>query len=177
MKSRQAMVLTAMRMEVEERGLELSITEGGKEEKSTVFASCSQLEKNFQECSNREGAGLATSVETLGVHLKTTTKQPELKEKATRKNCDVRFSIAGGVAFAEEAQENWCREVAEYGPGFFEKMRRTGSWHFARWRQMAAAAGKKESVSLPLFMEVNGLDVEEELSTMATLFVGGRRVG
>ena len=36
-------------------------------------------------------------------------------------------------------------------------------------RQMAAAAGKKESVSLSLLMEVNILDVEEELSTTAPL--------
>ena len=35
-------------------------------------------------------------------------------------------------------------------------------------RQMAAAAGKKESTSLSLFMVVYGLEVEEELSTMAT---------
>ena len=35
--------------------------------------------------------------------------------------------------------------------------------------QMAAAAGKKESV-LSLFMKVNNLEVEEDLSTMATLF-------
>ena len=33
-------------------------------------------------------------------------------------------------------------------------------------RQMAAAAGKKESTSLSLFLEVYGLDVEEELSTV-----------
>ena len=37
-------------------------------------------------------------------------------------------------------------------------------------RKMAAAACKKKSVSLSLFMEVNSLEVEEELSTMATLF-------
>ena len=34
---------------------------------------------------------------------------------------------------------------------------------------MAAATGKKESVSLSLFMEVINLDVEEGSSTMATL--------
>ena len=34
---------------------------------------------------------------------------------------------------------------------------------------MAAAAGKKESASLSLSMEVNSLEVEEEISTMATL--------
>ena len=37
-------------------------------------------------------------------------------------------------------------------------------------RQMPAAAGKKESVSLFL-LEVNDLEVEEDLSTMATLFL------
>ena len=35
--------------------------------------------------------------------------------------------------------------------------------------QMAAAAGKKESASLSLFMDVNILEVEQELSTMGTL--------
>ena len=35
---------------------------------------------------------------------------------------------------------------------------------------MAAAAGKNESVSLTLFMDVNDLEVEEDFSTMPTLF-------
>ena len=34
-------------------------------------------------------------------------------------------------------------------------------------RQVAAAAGKKSTTSLSLFMETYGLEVEEELSTMA----------
>ena len=33
---------------------------------------------------------------------------------------------------------------------------------------MAAAAGKKSTTSLSLFMEAHGLEVEEELSTLAT---------
>ena len=37
---------------------------------------------------------------------------------------------------------------------------------------MAAATGKIESVSSSLFMEVKNLEVEEELSTMATLVSG-----
>ena len=36
-------------------------------------------------------------------------------------------------------------------------------------RQMATAAGKQETVSLSLSVEVNNPEVEEELSTMATL--------
>ena len=37
-------------------------------------------------------------------------------------------------------------------------------------RKMAAAACKKKSVSHSLFMDVNSLEVEEQLSTMATIF-------
>ena len=40
---------------------------------------------------------------------------------------------------------------------------------------MEAAAGKKESVSLVLCTEVNNLDVEDDLSTMATPKWGGKR--
>ena len=36
--------------------------------------------------------------------------------------------------------------------------------------QMAAAAGKKSTTSLSLFMEAYGLEVEEELSTIATQY-------
>ena len=35
---------------------------------------------------------------------------------------------------------------------------------------MAAAAGKKSTTSLSLFMEVYGLEVEDEISTMSTQF-------
>ena len=37
-------------------------------------------------------------------------------------------------------------------------------------RQMAAAAGKKSTTSLSLFMEAHGLEVEDEISTMATQY-------
>ena len=41
---------------------------------------------------------------------------------------------------------------------------------------MAATAGKKESVSVSFFREVKGLEVEEDLSSTATLLWDGRRV-
>ena len=47
-------VLKTIRREVEEKGLKLSITEGGKEEKSKVIASCSFLEEKFQECPRKK---------------------------------------------------------------------------------------------------------------------------
>ena len=41
-------------------------------------------------------------------------------------------------------------------------------------RPMAAATGKKNTTSLSLFMEAYGLDIEEELSTMATQHWAGK---
>ena len=59
--------------EVEEKGLTLSITEGGR--KSKAATSCKHLEERFQECSRKEEAVLVTIVETLGVDLSTGTKR------------------------------------------------------------------------------------------------------
>ena len=42
---------------------------------------------------------------------------------------------------------------------------------------MAAAAGKKSTTSLSLFMEAYGVEVEEELSTMAIQYWGRRSLG
>ena len=44
-------------------------------------------------------------------------------------------------------------------------------------RQMAAAAGKKSTTSLSLFMEAYGLEEEEELSKMATQYWAERVFG
>ena len=55
-------------MEVEEKGLKLSITERRKKEQRKVIASCGYLEDKFQERSKRDGVGLADSVVTSGVN-------------------------------------------------------------------------------------------------------------
>ena len=114
------------------------------------------------------------SVETLGVDLRMRTKKLGAKEKARRKKCDDRFSPIKKNRF----QKNYMRIGVR-------KLLRTGLVPARVWRgqavgiaptvslklrrQLAAAAGKKESVSLSLFMEVHSLEVEEELFTMATV--------
>ena len=70
-----------MRREVEMKRLKLSLTEGGKKWKSRVIASCSDLEYKFQVRSKREGADLATSVETLGDILRTRTLQHDQRRQ------------------------------------------------------------------------------------------------
>ena len=48
-------VLNKLKKEVEEKGLRLSITEGCREGKNKVIASCEYLEEKLRECSKREG--------------------------------------------------------------------------------------------------------------------------
>ena len=52
-------------IEVEEKGLKLLMTEGGKEGKIEAITSCEYMEERLQECGKKEGLVLATSVETL----------------------------------------------------------------------------------------------------------------
>ena len=78
---------------MEEKGLKLSITEGAKEGKSKVIASCRCLEERFQECSTNKGVVMTKSVETFGVDLRTRTKLLGAKEKTRRQKCEVRFSL------------------------------------------------------------------------------------
>ena len=72
---------------------------------------------------------------------------------------------------SEELFEDWCEEGVEDG---FGPCGEAGEDQPYLRRQMAA--GKKESVSLSLLMEVNNSEVEEALSTMTTLFLSGMRV-
>lgn len=74
-------VLRKIKTKVEEKGLRLSIMEGGKEGKRKVTVSCRFLEESFQQRSEEEGTTLATSVETLRVDFRTRIKQLVRKKK------------------------------------------------------------------------------------------------
>ena len=73
----------------EKEGLKMSITEGGRDRTNKAITS---LEERFQDCS-KVGVVLATSVEMLGVDLRTKTQAVGSEEEARRKKCDVRFSL------------------------------------------------------------------------------------
>ena len=75
------------------KGLKLSVTEDGKEEKSKVISSCGFLESELRQYSKAEGVTVAGSVETLGVDLRTRVKKLGAKEQARKRKCKVRFSI------------------------------------------------------------------------------------
>ena len=63
------------------------------------------MDEKFQECSKRDGVGLAYSVETKGLDLRTRKKKLEVKDKARMRNCDVRFFIATKNRFFSRAYE------------------------------------------------------------------------
>ena len=87
---------------------------------------------------------IATSVETLGVDSRTRTKQLGAKEKARKKKCDVTFSAARKHRVFQKIHQVWCEEGSRNQEGV--------------------------GLALSLFIEVNNLEVEVDLSTLATLF-------
>ena len=77
-------VMKKLREEVERKGLELSVTEDGKEAKSKMIASC--VASWRMSCVN-------DSMDTLGVDLRPMVKKLGAKEKARRKKCRARVSL------------------------------------------------------------------------------------
>ena len=128
----------------------MSITEGGKEGNSKAVTSCKYLEERFQECSKKEEV-LATKVETLGVDLRTRTKQLVAKEKARRRKCDVRFSLVfRNLVFQKNYMTTGCEEVVEDGFGSCESLVRTSRGHCAYRKpeveEATSSSSRKEGV-------------------------------
>ena len=157
----------------------MSITKAGNEGKNQAISSCEYLEERFWECSKKEGVVFATNVETLGGGLEK-EKQRSWGRRRRRKESsamrDVRLSGKNQSGLPEKLHEDWCEEVVEDGFGPCDSMERTSRWHRSyRKAEVEEADGGSSSrqegvgIAFPLFLEVNILKVEEELSTMATL--------
>ena len=99
------------------------------------------------------------------------------KEKARKKKCKVRSSLyQEEQGLSEELHEDLgVEKLLRAGDGASEDVESACSGvatteRFKLRKQVAAAAGKHSTTSLSLFMEASGLDVEEELSTLATQY-------
>ena len=79
-------LMKKLKEEIEKKGLNMSVTENGKEGKSKMIASCGFLEDEFRQSSKEEGVTMADSVETLGVDLRTRVKNWERKKKREGKS-------------------------------------------------------------------------------------------
>ena len=103
---------------------------------------------------------MADSVETLGVDLRTRVKrlgeevQGEILACQEEQCLPKELHEGAGLVPAR----TWEVHAVEMAPSERYKLR----------RQMAAAAGKKSTTSLSLFMETCGPELEEELSSLAT---------
>ena len=123
-----------------------------------MIVSCGFLENALSQFSNEEGVTLADSVATLGVDLKTRVKKLGAKEKARRRKCKVRFSIfKKKKAFQKNYMKVDVKKLLLAGmvPARTLRVHAVGmapTESFKLRRQMAAA-GKKSTTSLSLFME------------------------
>ena len=124
-----------------EKGLELSVTENGKERKSKMIASCGFLEDELRQCSKEEGVTMAE------------VKRLRVKEfQKSYMKVGVKKLLRTGIVPVRQ----WRAHAV--GMDLAERLKLR--------RQMAGAAGKRRTTSLSIFMEA--FEVEEELSTMAT---------
>ena len=127
------------------------------------------MDNDLRQFSREEGVALADSLEILGVDLRTKVIRPGAKENARRRKCKVRFSlVTKNKAFQKSYVEVGVKKLLRAGmmPARTRGVHAAGMSSTERLklrRQMAAAAGKKSTSSLSLFMEAYGLGVEEEL--------------
>ena len=161
-------VMKKLKEEVERKGLKLAVTEDGKEGTSKMIASCGFLENELRQF-RREGVTMADSVDTLSVDLRTRVNKLGAKDEARRKKCRVTFSLtkknkAFQTGYVKVGVKNLLRAgmmpartwgVHAVGMALTERLK--------LMRQMAAAA-------LSLFTKAYGLEVQEELYTLATQY-------
>ena len=74
-------VMKKLKEEEEKTGLQLSVTESGKEGKSNMIASCGFIGNEHSQFSKEGGVTSAESVKTLGVDLRPRVKKLGAKEK------------------------------------------------------------------------------------------------
>ena len=153
-----------LKEEGEKKCLKLSVTENGKEGKSKMIASCGFLENELSQFSKEEGVTLA-ECGNAGSGLQNKSQEAG-SERKRRKKCKVRFSIIKkNKAFQKNNVKVGVKKLLRAGmvPARTWSVHATGMAPTERLklrRQMAAAADKKSSTSLSLFMD----------STMATQY-------
>ena len=154
-----------MRMEVVEKDVQLSITEGGKEGKSKAIASCRHLEDKCQEHNQKRRSRHCRQRRDTNDDFEDEIKA-SMKEREDEKE-EVRCKIlhCQEEARAEELYEDWRNEITEggFGPSESEVKTSLGTSSTERLklrRQMTTEASKRESVQSSLFLQVDTLLIE-----------------
>ena len=152
-------VMKKLKEEVNRNVLKLSVTEDGMEGKSKMIASCGFMEE-LRQCSKEEGVTIVDG--DLRTRVKFGSERTAVRfslikrNKAFQKNyvkVEVKKLLRAGMVPAR----TWRVHAVVMAPTERSKLRR-----------QIAAAGKKSTTSVSLFMEAFGFEVEEELSAVAT---------
>ena len=169
-------VMKKLKEEVDKKGFKFSVTENGKEGKSKMIASCGFLEDDLRQCSKEEGVTMEDSVETLGMDSGKRVKRLGAKEKSRRKKCKVTFfDHQEEQGLPKELHEDGGQEVVTSGYGVSEDVESACSG-FSPFRKIeieeaaGSSNGQKEYILAALFLEAYDLEVEEDLSTLATQY-------
>ena len=78
-------MLRAMKRDVEGKAVKLSITEGGKEAKCKVIASCSYVEEKLRECSKKGSSRTCNPCGNIRSRSEDENKAASSKGKVRRK--------------------------------------------------------------------------------------------
>ena len=91
--------------------------------------------------------------------MRTRTKQLGAKEKARRKQGDVRFSSARKKSnLQQKLHEDWCEEVVEDGFGPCDSVGRSSRWHLACRKtevEKADCSSRQERVGVVISLHGN----------------------
>ena len=153
--------------------MKLSITEGGKDGKSRAIASCRCFGGEVSGMQEKRRSG--SDNECWGAWSGLENKHQALGDEGEGEKKEVRCEILAHQEksnLPEKFNEDWCDKAVGNGFGSRESVARTSRWHRAHRKaevEEANGSSRKEGVSLSPFMDVNSVEVEEELSTMATL--------
>ena len=164
-------VMKKLKEEVEKKGLKLSVTENGKEGQSKMIASCGFLEDELRQCSEEEGVTIRHCGND-GCRLKNKSQEVGSKRKSEEK--EVQSEI---LSYQQEGSlpENFVKTGAK-------KILRAGMVPARTWRVHAVGIAPTErdrwqqeraktvQPLLLLLVEAYGLEVEEDLSTLATQY-------
>ena len=119
--------------EVEEKGLKLSITDGGKEQGDHILYVTGEVSGMQQERSCVENKNQAVGSEGEG----------------EKKKCDVRFSlITKKSGLPEKLHDEWCAEVVEDGAPLASAWRGQAVGHKAEVEEADGSSSRQEGVGV-----------------------------
>ena len=135
-----------------------------------MIASCGFLEGELRQFSKEEGVTLADSCGESGRRSENKSEKARRKRKNEEEEvqCEV-LNLTEEKSFSKELRDSWCQELVTCRYDASKDLESSCGGYVSYGKvEIVAAAGNTSTTSLSLFMETYALEVEEELSSMAT---------